>query len=82
MVGRRPALEEESAGFGLMAAVEPMAALIDFVRAHSDSSANLKQLLPYLQSQEEVIIQHMPQLDDAAQALSPSEHTLGMVFVL
>ena len=39
-------------------------------------------LLNYLQAHEEVLIQHMPQLDDAAQVLMPVVHTLGLVFIL
>lgn len=62
----------------------PLNDLIACIQATEPSPPALKKLLAHLQAPEtgEVLIQHMPQLDDAAQALQPSLHTLGLVFIL
>lgn len=60
----------------------PLADVVNAIKSNSDCAPNLKKLLNTLQTQEELLIQHMPQLDEAAQALSPAQHTLGLVFIL
>jgi len=40
------------------------------------------QLLTHLQTQEEMLIQHLPQLDGVLPYLQPVQHTLGMIFIL
>ena len=56
--------------------------LVACIQATEASQAELKSLLKNLQTHEEVLIQHMPQLDEAAQVLTPHLHTLGLVFIL
>ena len=56
--------------------------LVACIQATESSPTELKKLLSHLQAQEEVLIQHMPQLDDASQALTPHLHTLGLVYIL
>merc|ERR1712216_505053 len=46
------------------------------------SPENLRQLLSTLQQREDQLIQMLPQLDDAMQELTPSMHTLGLIFIL
>ena len=41
-----------------------------------------EQLLTHLQSQEELLIQHLPHLDGVLPVLEPVPHTLGMIFIL
>jgi len=58
--------------------------LADLVTVINDLSAasQFNQLLTHLQSQEEMMIQQLPQLDEVLPALRPMEHSLGMVFIL
>ena len=63
-------------------AATPLSDLIACIQASSTSQPELKKLLGHLNANEELLIQHMPQLDDAAQALTPAQHTLGLVFIL
>ena len=59
-----------------------MVDLVSTVKQLSDSPDNLRQLLSTLQQREDQLIQMLPQLDDAMQALTPSQHTLGLIFIL
>ena len=56
--------------------------LVSTIKQLSDSPDNLRQLLSTLQQREDQLIQMLPQLDDAMQALTPSLHTLGLIFIL
>lgn len=48
----------------------------------ASSGEELHALKTYLAAQEELLIQHMPQLDDLLPSLDPALHTLGLVFIL
>ena len=56
--------------------------LVSTVKSLSSSPENLRQLLSTLQQHEDQLIQMLPQLDDAMQELTPSMHTLGLIFIL
>ena len=56
--------------------------LVALIQQSSGSQPELKQLLGTLKQQEPQLIQMMPQLDDAAEALAPQLHTLGLIFIL
>ena len=60
----------------------PLADLVPMIIQFSDNAANLKLLLTKLHSREDQLIQMLPELDDVAQSLTPSAHTLGLVFIL
>ena len=45
-------------------------------------AGSFEQLLAHLQNQEEMLIQHLPQLDDVLPVLRPVQHSLGMIFIL
>ena len=63
-------------------ALNPLADVVAAIQTSSGSVPSLKELHAKLTTQEELLIQHMPQLDEAVQALTPSQHTLGLVFIL
>jgi len=44
--------------------------------------ADLSKLLQHLQSHEELLIKHLPQLDDLLPVLDPTLNSLGMIFIL
>ena len=56
--------------------------LVSTVKQLSDTPDKLRQLLGTLQQREDQLIQMLPQLDDAMEALTPSMHTLGLIFIL
>ena len=60
----------------------PLSDLVPTIVQLSDSTASLRQLLSRLLQREDQLIQMLPELDDVAQALEPSQHTLGLVFIL
>jgi len=60
----------------------PLQKIVTTIEESSNTAANLKTLLTLLTSQEELLIKHMPQLDDLLPVLNPATHTLGMVFIL
>ena len=59
-----------------------LSSTISSIHELSDSPTNLKQLLGILQQREDQLIQMLPELDGAMQALTPAAHTLGLVFIL
>ena len=69
-------------GFGKKSAMDgPLGALLTQIDQLS-SSENFKELLSVLQKSEELLITHLPQLDDLLPVLDPRRHTLGMIFIL
>ena len=60
----------------------PLGDLVSTVHRLSDSVVNLKHLLAALLQREDQLIQMLPELDDVVQALLPTYHTLGLVFIL
>lgn len=54
----------------------------EIVALIQNGSQDLAQLRSALQQREDQLIQMLPELDTAAQALTPSQHTLGLVFLL
>ena len=53
-----------------------------FLAETEGSVPDLKKLHAHLVSSQEELIQHMPYLDEAALALNPTAHTLGLIFIL
>ena len=60
----------------------PLQAITSVIQASSGSVPDLKKLHAHLVSSQEELIQHMPYLDEAALALNPTAHTLGLIFIL
>ena len=56
--------------------------LVACIQSTDNEHSALKKLVEHLQAQEEVLVQHLPQLDEATQMLSPNMHTVGLVFLL
>ena len=65
-----------------MAEAGPLADLILLIHQLSDNTPNLRQLLSKLLAREDQLIQTLPELDEVARALTPSSHTLGLIFIL
>lgn len=59
-----------------------MDSLVNLIQSSSGSPAELKSLLVTLQQREDQLLQALPELDTAAEALNPAHHTLGLVFIL
>jgi len=60
----------------------PLQHIVTTIEEKSSDAASLKSLLAVLVSYEEVLIKHMPQLDNLLPVLNPAVHTLGMVYIL
>ena len=58
-----------------------MGELLHEIERLSDANT-LSQLLTYLQQHDEVLIKHLPQLDELLPVLSPRRNTLGMIYIL
>ena len=63
-------------------AAPPLAEVVDLIKTQSASAPSLQQLLTALQQREDQIIQQLPEVDGAIDALDPALHTLGLVFIL
>jgi hypothetical protein len=61
----------DSAVQGLLTTIEQLSA-----------AGSLKELKTHLQAQEELLIKHLPQLDEILAVLQPLHHTMGMLFIL
>jgi hypothetical protein len=64
--------------------MQPAGGLTELVATIENLSeaGSYDQLLAHLQTQEEMLIQHLPQLDDVLPVLRPVQHSLGMIFIL
>eukprot|EP00965_Chrysotila_dentata_P238459 6202506-Pleurochrysis_carterae.AAC.5 len=59
----------------------PLGELLAAIETMSEAN-ELNPLLKHLQQKEELLIKHLPLLDDVLPVLSASRHTLAMVFIL
>ena len=86
LAGRRAALLQEFAtrvgSRRAMAAPSPLQELVGLIQLQSGDTVSLQQLLTTLQQREDQIIQMLPELDGAIEALEPALHTLGLTIIL
>jgi len=59
----------------------PLSDLLDAIE-QIPKRQDLGKLLQHLQSNEELLIKHLPQLDDLLPVLDPMQNSLGMIFIL
>ena len=65
-----------------MADLGPLQQIVSAIEAMSETADGLKDLLAPLQKHDELLVKHLPQLDDLLPVLDPPRHTLGMVYIL
>ena len=65
-----------------MADLGPLQQIVSAIEAMSETADGLKDLLAHLQKHDELLVKHLPQLDDLLPVLDPPRHTLGMVYIL
>lgn len=63
-------------------AAGPIAEIVNMIKLNSTSAASLGQLVQQLRSREDELVQQLPAIDSAVEALDPAQHTLGLVFIL
>ena len=65
-----------------MSDLGPLQQIVSAIEAMSETADGLKDLLAHLQKHDELLVKHLPQLDDLLPVLDPPRHTLGMVYIL